>query len=74
MIYDVVKKMAEEKGISIYELEKRAGLTTGSAAKWNVSIPRADRLCKVADVLGCDVRELMKECVNTTEVKVEKDG
>lgn len=61
MVYDAVKKRADEKGISIYELEKRVGLTSGSIIKWNDSIPRSDRLYSVAAVLGCTMEDLLEE-------------
>ena len=61
MVYDAVKKRADEKGVSIYELEKRVGLTNGSIIKWNDSIPRSDRLYSVATILGCTVEELLCE-------------
>lgn len=61
VVYDAVKKRAQKKGISIYELEKRIGIASGSIIKWNDSIPRSDRLYSVAAILGCSVDDLLAE-------------
>lgn len=61
MIYDKVRKLAKEQGISIPNLEKECGLSNGSIAKWNTSKPRIDNLKKVADRLGTTIEELIKD-------------
>lgn len=60
-VYENVKRRCTEKNISILALEKDCGFSLGSICKWDVSIPRADRLQKVADRLGCTSAELLKE-------------
>lgn len=45
-------------GLSINKLEKLAGLTRGSMAKWDNHAPSFDKLQRVADVLGVTVEEL----------------
>lgn len=52
MIYDAIKKLSEEKNISIYRLEKDLGLANGAISKWNKQIPNAVRLQRVANYLG----------------------
>lgn len=61
MLFDKVKALAEEKGISIYRLEKEAELSKSSIGKWNKNIPSADKLQKVAKLLGVTVDSLLKE-------------
>lgn len=61
MVYDKVKKLADEQKISIYALEKKAGLQNGAIGKWRESSPTLKSLQAVADALGISVNELLKE-------------
>lgn len=61
MIYSNVKKVADEKGLSIYEVEKRAELPNGTIGKWRTAVPRVDNLKKVAAVLGVKIDLLVRE-------------
>lgn len=51
-LYSAVKKVAKEKGVSIYKIERELGFSNGSIYKWNENMPNADRLQKVANYLG----------------------
>ena len=48
MIYENVKKIADEKGISISALEKKAGLGNGVISGWKKSSPTVANLNSVA--------------------------
>lgn len=48
-VYQKIKALCKKKNISVYQLEKELGLSTGSVSKWEKSIPRADTLLKVAE-------------------------
>ena len=49
-------------GLSIREVEKRAGLENGAISKWTgTTSPRLENALNVASVLGVDVKELTKE-------------
>ena len=61
MIYDKVKKLADERKISIYALEKEAGLKNGAIGKWRISSPTLNSLQAVANVLGITIDDLLKE-------------
>lgn len=61
MIYDKVKEICEEKGISIRSVETAAGLSNGAISKWNSVIPKVDNAQAVAKALGVTVDELLKE-------------
>ncbi len=61
MVYDNVKRRADEKGISISALEKEAGLQNGTIGKWRVSSPTVRSLQAVARVLETTMDELLKE-------------
>lgn len=61
MIYNIVKKLADEKGMSIREIEQSAGIGNGIIGKWRTASPRLDNLTAVAKVLGVTVADLLKE-------------
>lgn len=60
-MYQKIKKLCKEKGISVYYLEKILELSTGSICKWESSIPRADTLQKVADYFGVSTSYFLDE-------------
>lgn len=61
MIYENVKRLSDEKGISISRLEKEAGLGNGTISGWKTSAPRLDSLQAVAKVLKVKVDKLLKD-------------
>lgn len=61
MLYDKIKELCKEKGISVSYLERIAGLSNGSISKWNESSPNADSLFSVAGVLEVTMEKLLKE-------------
>jgi len=65
MIYENVKAIADKKGISIYELEKKAKLGNGTIGKWNDVSPNVENLSKVAKVLNVSINTLIKEQVTS---------
>ena len=58
-IYDKIKAMCEEKGMSVRQLEIAAGLKNGAISKWNDSSPTIKSLKAVADVLKVKVDKLI---------------
>ena len=61
MVYENVRKLCEERGISIRTLELACGISNGTIGKWRESIPRTDVLMRVADYFGVTVESLMKK-------------
>ena len=62
MIFDNVKRLASEQKLTIKEVERRAGLENGTISKWTgKTSPRLENAMKVAEVLGVDVNDLVKE-------------
>lgn len=61
MIYKNIKKYAKEKGMTIKEVECRAGLTENCVYKWKDHSPTVRGLQKVANVLEVTMDELLKE-------------
>lgn len=60
MIYDNIKALADKKGMSIAEIEKKAQIGNGIIGKWKESAPNVASLLKVAKVLGVSINTLTK--------------
>lgn len=59
-MYQKIKQLCKTKNISVYQLEKDLGLSTGSICKWKKSIPRADSLLKVAKYFNVSISYLLE--------------
>lgn len=59
-IYENIKEIANRKGLSIYELEKRANLSGNSISKWQKHSPTIDSLLKVSKVLKVSINRLIR--------------
>ena len=51
-LYDRIKALCAQKGISVRELEKQMGFSYGSVAKWKNHAPSFDKIVKIADFFG----------------------
>lgn len=61
MLYDNVKALCEEKGITIWKLERDLNLPHSSVRKWNENEPGIRKVQKVAEYLGVSIEELLRE-------------
>lgn len=61
MVFTNISKRCEERGVSVYQLEKNCDLGNGTIGKWRDVSPTVNKLKKVADYLDCTVDELLKE-------------
>ena len=61
MIYDKIKAIASEKGISIYKIEKDLDLGNGTIGKWNTSSPSATTLNSIANYLNVRLEQSLEE-------------
>lgn len=61
MLYDAIKQICAEKGISIRFVESKAHLSNGTISKWNDCKPSANSLLRVATILGCTVEDLLRD-------------
>lgn len=59
MLYDKIKEICKEKGLSVASVEKEAGLSNGVISKWNKSSPTIENLQAVAKVLKVKVDKLI---------------
>lgn len=55
-----IKSICDKKGISLAELERKAGLGNGTVGRWDESVPNLASLDAVAKVLGTTSAELIK--------------
>lgn len=58
-LYEKVAKIAAEKELPIYKVEKLAGVANGTIGGWRESDPQVSTLKKVADVLEVSIEELI---------------
>lgn len=62
MIYDNVKKHADDQGLAITVVEAMAGLGRGTIGKWKATnSAQVDSLLKVAKVLGVTASDLLED-------------
>ena len=69
LIYDRIKNICKEKGLSVNYVEKKAGLSNGIISKWNSCSPTVENVQAVAKVLKCTVDDLLHD---KSEAAVEK--
>ncbi len=58
-IKENILKICKERGISVYKLEKSAGLSHGYVAKLDKSKPASDKLQKIADFFEIPMERLL---------------
>lgn len=68
MLYDNVKEICLEKGVSVGYVEKQCGLSNGSISKWNENEPGIRKVQKVADFLGVSIEKLLEDRTDEKEV------
>ena len=66
MLLDNVKRLCDQRGISIWALEKAIGAGNGTIGKWDASSPRVETIKKVADYFGVTVDELLSKSEEST--------
>ena len=59
MLYDKIKELCNQHGISIYKLEKDCNFSQNSILKWQKSSPKIDNLSKVATYFEVPVDYLL---------------
>lgn len=60
-LLEKIDKLIAEQGLSRHKVEKEAGLSVSTLLKWDNSVPRADKLKAVADVLGTSLDYLLSD-------------
>ena len=59
MVFKNIRALASKQGMSLSEVEKRAGLSKGIICKWKTASPTVEKLQAVAKVLDCSVDDLL---------------
>lgn len=60
-IKEKVKLLGEMRGLSLSEIERRAGIGNSTICKWDRISPMIDKVWKVANVLNVTIDELVKD-------------
>ena len=62
MYYENVKRLCDERGLSIYDLEKDADIGNGTIGRWKDSKnkPSVVTLQKIADFFGVSIEVLVR--------------
>lgn len=60
MVYDNIKKICENKGITISQIERDLGFSNASIRKWKECDPGVKKVQKVADYLKVPIERLLK--------------
>ena len=58
-MYERIKKLCADKGLSLSALEIRLGFGAGAIGKWKTSCPKADNLALVANALDVSMEYLL---------------
>lgn len=61
MLYDNVKALCGENGVSVGKMEKDLNFSNGSICKWNENEPGIRKVQKVADYLGVPIERLLED-------------
>ena len=59
MLYDTIKEICKDRGISIARLERESGLGNATIRGWMSSSPNTATLSKVAAYLGTSIEDLL---------------
>lgn len=66
MLYDNIKAICDELGLSISQLERELGFPRSSICKWNDNIPSVTKVQMVATRLNTTVERLLSETKEVT--------
>lgn len=66
-VYDTIKGICKEKGISVMELEQRANIGNRTVGNWERCSPRLVTLEKVAAALNMPVTNLIETIIKNRE-------
>ena len=60
-MYELIKRLCTENGMTIHALEKELGFSQGSISKMKKSVPRVDRVVKIAKFFDVPVESFYKQ-------------
>lgn len=59
MLFSKISDLCNDKGITIWKLEKVLGLGNATIRKWETAMPSVDKVQKVADYFGVSIDYLL---------------
>ena len=59
-MYELIRQLCKKKGISVHALEKELGFSQGSISKMRTSVPKVDRVMKIAKYFDVPVESFYK--------------
>lgn len=60
-IKEKVMLLGEMRGLSLAEIERRAGIGNSTICKWHKISPTVDKVVKVAKVLGVTINDIVND-------------
>lgn len=63
MLYDNIKRICKEQGITISKMETELEFPRSSICKWNENEPGIRKVQKVADYLHVSIEKLLEDSV-----------
>lgn len=55
VLYEKIKKLADDRGVSINQIESDLGFSRGSIYKWDKNVPSVFKIKQVADYFGITI-------------------
>lgn len=59
VLYEKIKKLADDRGVSINQIESNLGFSRGSIYKWDKNVPSVFKIKQVADYFDITVDSLI---------------
>ena len=70
-VADRIKEVAKLRGMTVKQVLERASLGRNMMTMMRTSMPKADNLAKIADVLGCSVDYLLER--DERQISINRD-
>lgn len=70
--YEIIKTLANDRKMTVAELERKLDLSNGSVSKWAKSTPNSKYLEKVADYFDVSVDYLLGRSAKQVEFDLDK--
>lgn len=68
MIYEKIKRLAAEEGISIAALEKKLNIGNGTIRKWNEASPTFENVFKVAKHFDVSIEKTIHQYIVASNI------
>lgn len=72
-LYEKIKSLCDNEGISISALEKKTGISNGQIKRWQKSSPSVENLRKVARYFDVSLEFLADDDVSAEDIEISQD-